>query len=62
MLFWIVDIEVGTLTRNDIALLNEVSLQRNEGEEVRLPIVIVFNKSDKKPEDEINYEKCSGVV
>lgn len=53
VLFWIVDIEVGTLTRNDIALLNEVSLQRNEGEEMRLPIVIVFNKSDKKPEDEI---------
>ncbi len=61
VLFWIVDIEVGTLTRNDIALLNEVSLQRNEGEEVRLPIVIVFNKSDKKPEDEIKKIMKSAV-
>ncbi len=54
VLFWIVDIEAGTLTRNDIALLNEVSIQKSGDEDMRLPVVIVFNKSDKKPQDEVS--------
>lgn len=44
ILFWCIDIDAGTISKNDLKFLNEA------GEK---PIVIIFTKSDKKPIDEI---------
>ena len=44
VLFWCIDIDAGTISKNDLKFLKEA------GEK---PIVIVFTKSDKKPADEI---------
>lgn len=44
VLFWCIDIDAGTISKNDLKFLKEA------GEK---PIVIVFTKSDKKPTDEI---------
>lgn len=55
LLFWCIDIDAGTISKNDLKILKEV------GEK---PIVIIFTKSDKKPADEIKkivnaaYDVC----
>ncbi len=48
-LFWCIDIEAGTISQRDIEMLNE-RIDSNEGD---FPFVVVFNKSDKKPANEV---------
>lgn len=48
-LFWCIDIEAGTISQRDIEMLNE-RIDSNEGD---FPFVVVFNKSDKKPGNEV---------
>lgn len=49
VLFWVVDIEGGTVPAKDKAMINQF-LEAHEGDG---KIVIIFNKADKKPENEI---------
>lgn len=49
VLFWVVDIEGGTVPAKDKAMINQF-LEAHEGDG---KVVIIFNKADKKPEDEI---------
>ena len=44
-LIWVIDIEQGTVPRNDINFLTSMEFEK--------PILIIFNKADKKPEKEI---------
>jgi GTPase Era involved in 16S rRNA processing len=44
-LIWIIDIEQGTIPKNDIKFLTSMEFTK--------PILIVFNKADKKPDKEI---------
>lgn len=44
-LIWVIDIEQGTIPRNDINFLTELNFEKQ--------ILIVFNKADKKPESEV---------
>lgn len=48
-LFWCIDAEAGTISQRDIEMLNK-QIDYNRG---NYPFVIVFNKMDKKPGDEI---------
>lgn len=48
-LFWCIDAEAGTISQRDIEMLNKQI--DNNGD--HYPFVIVFNKMDKKPNDEI---------
>ena len=48
-LFWCIDAEAGTISQRDIEMLNK-QIDYNHG---NYPFVIVFNKMDKKPDDEI---------
>ena len=48
-LFWCIDAEAGTISQRDIEMLNK-QIDYNNG---NYPFVIVFNKMDKKPDDEI---------
>lgn len=48
-LFWCIDTEAGTISQRDIEMLNK-QIDYNDG---NYPFVIVFNKMDKKPNDEI---------
>ena len=48
-LFWCIDAEAGTISQRDIEMLNQL-IDYNDG---NYPFVIVFNKMDKKPNDEI---------
>ena len=50
-LFWCIDIEVGTVSLRDIEMLNK--LIDSQGDDVDYPFVIVFNKMDKKPANEV---------
>lgn len=47
-LFWCIDAEAGTISQRDIEELDETI-----GDKDNYPFVIVFNKIDKKPNDEI---------
>lgn len=47
-LFWCIDAEAGTISQRDIEELDE-----QIGDKDNYPFVIVFNKMDKKPNDEI---------
>lgn len=47
-LFWCIDAEAGTISQRDIEELDETI-----GDKDNYPFVIVFNKMDKKPNDEI---------
>lgn len=47
-LFWCVDAEAGTISQRDIE-----ELDKQIGDKDNYPFVIVFNKMDKKPNDEI---------
>lgn len=49
VLFWVVDIEGGTVPAKDKAMINQF-LEAHEGDG---KVVIIFNKADKKPENEI---------
>lgn len=49
VLFWVVDIEGGTVPAKDKAMINQF-LEAHEGDG---KVVIIFNKADKKPESEI---------
>lgn len=49
VLFWVVDIEGGTVPAKDKSTINQF-LEAHEGDG---KVVIIFNKADKKPEDEI---------
>lgn len=52
-LFWCIDAEAGTISQRDIEMLNKLidyNIDYNDG---NYPFVIVFNKMDKKPGDEI---------
>lgn len=49
VLFWVVDIEGGTVPAKDKAMINQF-LEAHEGDG---KVVIIFNKADKKPEIEI---------
>jgi GTP-binding protein EngB required for normal cell division len=44
-LIWVIDIEQGTIPKNDINFLASMEFEN--------PILIIFNKADKKPEKEI---------
>ena len=48
-LFWCIDAEAGTISQRDIEMLNQL-IDSNDG---NYPFVIVFNKMDKKPNNEI---------
>lgn len=48
-LFWCIDAEAGTISQRDIEILNK-QIDYNHG---NYPFVIVFNKMDKKPDNEI---------
>lgn len=48
-LFWCIDAEAGTISQRDIEMLNKL-IDYNDG---NYPFVIVFNKMDKKPDNEI---------
>lgn len=48
-LFWCIDAEAGTISQRDIEMLNK-QIDYNHG---NYPFVIVFNKMDKKPDNEI---------
>ena len=48
-LFWCIDAEAGTISQRDIEMLNQL-IDYNDG---NYPFVIVFNKMDKKPDNEI---------
>lgn len=48
-LFWCIDIEAGTISQRDIEMLNEL-IDSKEGD---FPFVVVFNKCDKKPDNEV---------
>lgn len=47
-LFWCIDAEAGAISQRDIEMLNKLI-----GDKDNYPFVIVFNKMDKKPNDEI---------
>lgn len=49
VLFWVIDIEGGTVPAKDKAMINQF-LEAHEGDG---KVVIIFNKADKKPESEI---------
>lgn len=49
VLFWVVDIEGGTVPAKDKTMINQF-LEAHEGDG---KVVIIFNKADKKPENEI---------
>lgn len=49
VLFWVVDIEGGTVPAKDKTMINQF-LEAHEGDG---KVVIIFNKADKKPESEI---------
>lgn len=49
VLFWVVDIEGGTVPAKDKSMINQF-LEAHEGDG---KVVIIFNKADKKPESEI---------
>lgn len=49
VLFWVVDIEGGTVPAKDKSMINQF-LEAHEGDG---KVVIIFNKADKKPENEI---------
>lgn len=48
-LFWCIDAEAGTISQRDIEMLNQL-IDYNDG---NYPFVIVFNKMDKKPNNEL---------
>ncbi len=48
-IIWTIDIEAGVISNNDIAFLNNVLEGKNEN----FPVVILFNKIDKKSPDDI---------
>ena len=48
-LFWCIDAEAGTISQRDIEMLNQL-IDFNDG---NYPFVIVFNKMDKKPNNEL---------
>lgn len=48
-LFWCIDAEAGTISQRDIEMLNKL-IDYNDG---NYPFVIVFNKIDKKPANEL---------
>lgn len=48
-IIWCIDIEAGTISKNDFDMINSV----NDGEDNQLPVLIVFTKMDKKPADEV---------
>lgn len=48
-LFWCIDAEAGTISQRDIEMLNQL-IDYNDG---NYPFVIVFNKMDKKPANDI---------
>ena len=48
-LFWCIDAEAGTISQRDIEMLNQL-IDYNDG---NYPFVIVFNKMDKKPVNEL---------
>lgn len=47
-LFWCIDAEAGAISQRDIEMLNKLI-----GDKDNYPFVVVFNKMDKKPNDEI---------
>lgn len=51
-LFWCIDIEAGTISQRDIEMLNNLIAYNKENDR-DYPFVIVFNKMDKKPENEV---------
>ena len=48
-LFWCIDAEAGTISQRDIEMLNQL-IDYNDG---NYPFVIVFNKMDKKPANDL---------
>ena len=48
-LFWCIDTEAGTISQRDIEMLNQL-IDYNDG---NYPFVIVFNKMDKKPNNDL---------
>ena len=48
-LFWCIDAEAGTISQRDIEMLNQL-IDYNDG---NYPFVIVFNKMDKKPNNDL---------
>ena len=48
-LFWCIDAEAGTISQRDIEMLNK-QIDNNDG---NYPFVIVFNKMDKKPANDL---------
>ncbi len=53
-LFWCIDAEAGTISQRDIEMLNQL-IDYNDG---NYPFVIVFNKMDKKPNNDL-IKSCS---
>lgn len=51
-LFWCIDIEAGTISQRDLDMLNEL-VSYEEENKCDYPFVIVFNKIDKKPENDV---------
>lgn len=52
-LFWCIDAEAGTISQRDIEMLNKLIDYNIDYDDGNYPFVIVFNKMDKKPGDEI---------
>lgn len=52
-LFWCIDAEAGTISQRDIEMLNKLIDYNTDNDDGNYPFVIVFNKMDKKPGDEI---------
>ena len=53
-LFWCIDAEAGTISQRDIEILNKLIDYNTDNDDGNYPFVIVFNKMDKKPGDEID--------